>query len=152
DQEKNIHGPASLEYADALGDLGEVLKARGSLDEAAAAYDKGRAIAAALGDAGAEVVAIIDVNSAALLAEKGDTDGAEGALRRAVESCEARSQTQSVAYINGLNNLAAIAYMRADFVNAETWFRKSVDAQRAVSGPESGSSLVLTLHNFAGLQ
>ncbi len=152
EQEKNIHGPNSLEYADALADLGEVLKAKGSLDEAATAYEQARSIASSLGDAGADTLAVIQVNTAALLAQKGDVDGAEALLKQAVASCEARSQTKHVAYINGLNNLAAIAYMKADFNTAETWFQKSIDAQRAANGPQSGRELCLTLHNLAGLQ
>jgi serine/threonine protein kinase/tetratricopeptide (TPR) repeat protein len=151
EQEQSLHGPASPEYAEALGELAQTLKSLGAADEAAGIYERAGAIAAGAGEAGTDVLADLEVNRAVLLAEKGQWDAALTTLQQTIAACEARGKTDSAAYITGLNNLATIYYHNGNLPDAEKYFLQSVDIQRSAGG-QSGRDLCRTLHNLAGLQ
>jgi eukaryotic-like serine/threonine-protein kinase len=151
EQELGLHGERSVEHAEALGELAQVLKVSGKLDEAGGLYDRARAAAAGLGAEGEETLARIDVNRTALLDEKGDVDGAEAAARGAIASFERRGKTNTEPYVKGLNNLAAVLYHKGDLDGAEKYFQQSVEVQKG-AGVESGRELVTTLHNLAALR
>ena len=135
----------SLDLAERLGDeaavahsvnnLGTVLRDRGNLDGAEAAYRHALAIDEATHGPEHSTVAIRLSNLGTVLHDQGDLDGAEAAYRRALVIDEMTYGPDHPAVATRLNNIGVVLRNRGDLDGAEAAHRHALEIDEAAYGP-----------------
>jgi tetratricopeptide (TPR) repeat protein len=133
---QEVHGPASTEYASALGQLGAVLMLRGQQTAAGQCFEQARAVYIGAGDEGAAGLAALRADIAELAADQGDLDRAESEVKLAIAYFEGSGKTSVEPYAGALHNLANIRYLRGDAAGALPLLQHAAEIERALYGDE----------------
>ena len=143
-------GEKSAEYAKALNDHAENLRAQGRYDEAAPLYREAIKIdKATIGEAHPDYA--IDLNNLALLLrDTGRYAEAEPLFREAIEIGKATIGEEHPDYATRLNNLAALLQDMGKYTEAEPLFREAIEIGKATIG-EGHPDYAIRLNNLAEL-
>lgn len=143
-------GEHDASYADALNELGEVLKARGQYAEAETTLQRALELRRSIHGDASEAVAYTRNDLAMLYLAQGDLKAAEPLFLQARERYEALlgARHPHIAAVN--SNLAAICSETGRLAEAEANLREAADINRAALG-EDAPELAAVLHNLGTL-
>jgi serine/threonine protein kinase len=152
---KGLHGEESLPYAQALGNLGSVLRVIGKDEEATRLYTQAKSIAERAGEPGVLERAAILNNEATLLRAKGALDDAATVLAEAKMILQRAGKVQTDGYAFTLQNIAAIQFAKNDLDAAEKTFNECLEVRRTLKEVDPEQQIVVlrnlgTLHHMRG--
>src|SRR5205823_5121957 len=113
-----VHGPDSAEYADALARLAATMRSRDKAVESAGLYEQARAILTRAGSAGAESLAVVEIDESLLANDQERYADATRELNQAIAYYESTGRTSTYEYFSALHNLAGTFYRQGDPVKA----------------------------------
>jgi serine/threonine-protein kinase len=136
EQRRELLGPKHHDVAESLCDLGELLYARQSLDEAQEVFAQAReGFRATSGEASADMARVLS-NVGAVHWAKGELEQAEDAQRKALDIRRDVGGASSLEYAVILNNLCGVLLAQGRLDETETFLSEALDLQRARLGTE----------------
>jgi|GEM_PF-3963667 len=145
---ERILGPASLEVAAALNNLGRLLTDTGRLAEAEILYRRALTISENACGSHHPQVGICLNNLAGLLRAMRRHADAEPLLRRSLEIDEATYGSNHITVALGLNNLGSLLHLMERPEEAEQCFRAALAIDESAAAPDS-TTLASDLENLA---
>ncbi len=142
-------GGNSLESAASAVVLGEILRKRGSNDEARQLYVSARAIAGGFGDEGVEVFASTIVHEAYIDAKSGKESKAQADLRSVLDLLESKGLGGCESAVIATNNLAAMLWVAGKRDEAQEVYKRSLELLRKRGEQPDQADM---LNNLAAIQ
>ncbi|MBL8879324.1 MAG: tetratricopeptide repeat protein [Phycisphaerales bacterium] len=144
---EQLRGPADASVAEALQERGSVFKAQGKHAKAEADFRRALSLRRAAPSDPDKLVAILNDTGTSLIDQR-SLDEADKLLTEALELVTQPAFDHSARRGEVLNNLGWVAFYRQKLPEAEDYFRRAIQANRTVLGPDH-PNLATNLDNLA---